>query len=289
MMTLDLFAQRYDNRLMNIISLDDKSAQLKTIIRALERVLVAFSGGTDSSYLLSVCLDLLGPERVLAATIDSPLTPRSELAAAKELAQELGARHQIVPWDDLAIPMIASNPPDRCYHCKHSRFTALREIAQEKGFTHLVHGENLEDAADYRPGAQAASELAVRAPLLEAGLTKAEIRSLSRQRGLSNWNLPARACLASRFPYGTQLTAENLARVEAAEDLIHQSLGLRQFRVRDHHPVARLEVEPEHITLLASPEVREQIVTRLQELGYHYVTLDLKGYRMGSLNDVLDQ
>jgi uncharacterized protein len=272
---------------MNTVSLDSKIKQLQAIIQGLGRVVVAFSGGVDSSYLLSACLDLLGSEHVLAVTVDSPLMPSSELAMARKLAQELGAEHLMVRWDDLADPQVASNPADRCYHCKRGRFLALQKLAAEHNFGSLVHGENSDDAADYRPGTRAARELDVLAPLAEAGLTKAEIRTLSYQRGLFTWDLPPKACLASRFPYGTPLTAEGLARVEAAEAFLETRFGLRQFRVRDHHPVARLEVEPDDIPRLAAPDARESIAIRLQELGYLYVALDLKGYRMGSLNDAI--
>lgn len=263
------------------------SKELETNIRDLGRLVVAYSGGVDSSYLLAIALDLLGPENVLAVTVDSPLLPRSELATARKLARDLKAPHLVVWLDDLADPQVAANPADRCYHCKRGRFIALRAIAAERGFKHLVHGENLDDAGDYRPGARAARELNVRAPLAEVGLTKAEIRALSQERGLFTWDMPARACLGSRFPYGTPLTVEGLARVEAAERFLEDEFGLVQFRVRDHHPVARLEVEAQEIIRLAAPGVRERIVAELGELGYRYVALDLGGYRMGSLNDAI--
>lgn len=262
-------------------------ADLNTIIRRLGRVAVAFSGGVDSSYLLSVATDLLGPADVLAVTVDSPLTRRSELAVAENLAGSLGVRHLNIRRDDLADPDVASNPVDRCYYCKLGRFSDLIKIAHAHCFDHIVHGENADDADDYRPGTRAAHQLNVRAPLAEAGLTKAEIRDLSRRRGLITWNMPARACLASRFPYGTALTIEGLRRVEAAERFLECEFGLRQVRVRDHLPVARLEVEPDDIARLASPQAREQIVTTLGQLGYTYIALDLRGYRMGSLNDVI--
>ncbi len=281
------FLQSRDNGIMNDTTLNGKLAQLQAIVEQLGRVVVAFSGGVDSSYLLSVAADLLGPDNVLGVTVDSPLMRRSEIAVAQEVAGALGVQHLIVRRDDLADPMVASNPVDRCYYCKFGRFTDLREIAQEQGFENLVHGENTDDADDYRPGTRAAHQLNVRAPLAEAGLTKAEVRQLSRQRGLITWEMPARACLASRFPYRTALTAEGLGRVEAAEAFLEEQFGLRQLRVRDHYPIARLEVEPDDIARLAAPEARERIVTRLRQLGYTYVALDLKGYRMGSLNDVI--
>lgn len=261
--------------------------ELASIIDGLGRIAVAYSGGTDSSYLLAVCIDVLGPGQVLALTADSPLTPRSELASARTLARELGARHIVLPYDDLDNPLIVANPPDRCYHCKFNRFEALLDIARAEGFERLVHGENADDAGDYRPGSRAAEELGVRAPLREAGLSKARVRALSRERGLPTWDRPANACLASRFPYGTPITLEGLARVEAAEEILRKAWGLDQLRVRDHHPVARIEVPETEITRLARRENRAIAVQALRGLGYRYVTLDLAGYRMGSLNDDL--
>jgi uncharacterized protein len=265
-----------------------KKTHLQEIVARLGSVAVAYSGGTDSTYLLAVCLDVLGAENVLALTADSPLTPRAELAEARALAEQLGARHRVLPSDDLANPAIVANPPDRCYHCKFSRFSDLLEIARAEGFDHLLHGENADDAADYRPGSRAAEELGIRAPLREAGLTKAGVRALSKERGLPTWDRPANACLASRFPYGTHLTAEGLARVEAAEEELKRAWGLRQLRVRDHFPVARIEVPPVDIARLAQPGMRTSAVEKLRTLGYRYVTLDLTGYRMGSLNDELE-
>jgi uncharacterized protein len=207
---------------------------------------------------------------------------------AQRLASELGARHQVLPSDELSIPAIVANPPDRCYHCKFTRFEALQDVARAKGLANLVHGENADDAQDYRPGSRAAKELGVRAPLREAELTKSEVRHLSRERGLATWDKPANACLASRFPYGTPLTVEGLARVESAEDALRRIWGLRQLRVRDHFPVARLEVPAEEISRLVTPQNRATAIKALRRLGYRYVTLDLAGYRMGSLNDELE-
>jgi uncharacterized protein len=262
--------------------------RLHEIIKELDSVAVAFSGGTDSSYLLAACLDLLGTDHTLALTVHSPLTHRSDLEDAQAVSRQLGARHVILSHNDLAGPEIAANPPDRCYHCKLSRFEALLSVARAEGFDILVHGENADDAADYRPGSRAAEELGVRAPLREAGLGKADIRTLSRERGLPTWDKPANACLATRFPYGTPLTLESLARVEAAEKALQSAWDLRHIRVRDHFPVARLEVPPEEIPRLAQPGNRALAVSQLRSLGYRYVTLDLAGYRMGSMNDELD-
>ena len=262
--------------------------RLREIIAALDTVAVAYSGGTDSSYLLSACIDVLGAGRVLALTADSPLTPRAELNSARALANHLGARHMVLPHDDLANPTIVANPPDRCYHCKFDRFQVLIEVARAEGFARLVHGENTDDMGDYRPGSRAADELGVRAPLREADLAKADVRALARKRGLPNWDRPASACLASRFPYGTRLRAEDLARVEAAEEILQRNWGLSQLRVRDHYPVARVEVPAAEIARLAKPQHRTVAVEELRALGYHYVALDLMGYRMGSLNDELE-
>lgn len=267
---------------------DPATLRLYELVLQLGSVAIAFSGGTDSSYLLAVCLDLLGPDKVLALTADSPLTPHAELAEARALAAQLGAQHRILSTDDLAVENIAANPPDRCYHCKFTRFSALLEIARNEGLSVLVHGENADDASDYRPGSRAAEELGVQAPLREAGLTKADVRRLSSARGLPNWNKPANACLASRFPYGTALTLEGLARVESAEAALRQIWKLDQLRVRDLHPLARIEVPPDEISRIAHPERRAAAVEALRHLGYRYIALDLDGYRMGSLNDVLE-
>jgi pyridinium-3,5-biscarboxylic acid mononucleotide sulfurtransferase len=261
-----------------------KLARLRAVLATFDKAAVAYSGGVDSSYLLSACADTLGTARVLAVTVDSPFVPRADMATARQIAQQLGVEHRIVPFDDLAIPEVAVNPARRCYYCKRARFTALlAQMAEIKGMQ-VVHGENADDHLDYRPGSAAAQELGVRAPLSEAGLTKADIRTLSRQRGLPTWDHPSAACLASRFPYDTPLTREGLERVERAEELLQQMLKLRHLRVRDHFPIARIEVAAEEVAQLAAPALRVRIAEGLHALGYRYVTLDLDGYRMGSLN-----
>ncbi len=262
--------------------------ELEQKLSEMHRVVVAFSGGADSAYLLAVSVDVLGAENVLAVTVNSPLLPAAELARAEELTRELGVSHLIVDYNDLADARVAANSPERCYYCKRARFSLLQELARERGFEYVIHGENADDADDYRPGARAAQELGIRAPLAETGLTKAEIRELSRRRGLPTWDLPAQACLASRFPYHTPLTREGLERVAAAERILRDEFALRQLRVRDHYPVARLEVEEGEMARLVEAAVRARIVGKLKDLGYTYVTLDLSGYRMGSLNEQIN-
>ncbi|MHB1318292.1 MAG: ATP-dependent sacrificial sulfur transferase LarE [Anaerolineae bacterium] len=263
-----------------------KEQRLFEIIGAMPSVAIAFSGGVDSSYLLSACIDTLGAERVEAITVDSPLLPRPELHTAREIARLVGARHRIVPVDELQDPDISANPPDRCYYCKRLRFQELITLADSAmpGRV-LLHGENADDHLDYRPGSRAAVELGVRAPLAEAGLTKADIRVLSRQRGLPTWDHPAEACLATRFPSGTALTAGGLERVERAENALHTLLGIGGLRVRDHYPLARIELPAEQIARIAEYLLRERVVAALREAGYRYVTVDLSGYRKGSMND----
>jgi pyridinium-3,5-biscarboxylic acid mononucleotide sulfurtransferase len=270
-------------------AIERRERRLFAILSGLGRVAVAFSGGVDSSYLLAAAIDALGRDRVVALTADSPLLPRAERDTAVEVAQLLDAEHRLIPFDDLAIAGVVENSPQRCYHCKRARFEALRALAAETDGAVLVHGENVDDADDYRPGAVAARELGVRAPLAEAGLTKADIRALSRRRGLPTWDHPAAACLASRFPYGTPLTREGLERVERAERALQVVTGLRQVRVRDHHPVARIEVPPDDIARLAAPDMRQRVHDEVMAAGYRYVALDLLGYRTGSLNEGIEK
>jgi uncharacterized protein len=248
-------------------------------------VCVAFSGGVDSTFLLKVAKDVLGDD-VLAVTATSPTYPESELKEARRLAESIGVEHLMVDSNELKIPGFSENSPNRCYHCKSDLFRKLRAVAGRRGGYVVADGSNLDDAGDYRPGREAAKKLGVRSPLAEARLTKSDIRALSRQMGLSTWDKPSFACLSSRFPYGEPITEEKLRMVEAAEGLLKEC-GFTQFRVRYHDGLARLELLPGEMLMLGSEELRLRIYDDLRKLGFTYVSADLKGYRTGSMNEVL--
>ncbi len=271
-------------------SAPDATAKLAVLVARLAELksaLLAFSGGVDSTFLAYVAGEALG-QSFLAVTAASETYPQRERRESEELAKKYGFRHVVVPTSELGIEGFSDNPPERCYYCKKELFETLRRIAAEQGVAHVLDGQNADDVDDYRPGAKAAEELGVISPLQEAGLTKEEIRELSRERGLPTWDKPAYACLASRFPYGQKITAEKLDRVGSAEDVL-RAMGLAQLRVRDDQgTTARIEVSAEDIPRLAG-ELRAEIVSRFIALGYKYVSLDMQGYRTGSMNEVLDE
>lgn len=262
---------------------DTTLERLRAIFRPMASVMVAFSGGVDSSFVLKIAHDTVG-ERVLALTTTSPTMPDADRRSALEIATRVGARHLVIDSNELDIPGYAQNPLNRCYLCKHNLFTVCEAKAREFGIEHIVDGLNLDDLRDYRPGIKAASETGVRHPLVEAELSKADVRKLSRLLGLPTWDRPASPCLSSRFPYGTEITLGGLHKVERAEELLH-SLGFNVARVRYHGDIARLEVESAEISRLLQPAVRELVDSELKRLGFRFVTVDLKGFRSGSLNE----
>ena len=262
-----------------------KLDNLKNILMQMNSVLVAFSGGVDSTFLLKVAHDVLD-ENVLAVTASSETYPNWEFEEAKELAESLGANHQVIETSELSNPDFSKNPPDRCYYCKTELFSKLKEIATDDNINWVADGSTVDDEDDFRPGRKAAKELGVKSPLLEAGFSKDEIRKTSKLLDLPTWDKPSFACLASRFPYGTELNKKDLMRVEQAEDVI-RDIGVKQVRVRHHQDVARIEVGQDEVNKFIESGIREKVVDELKALGYFYVSLDLAGYRSGSLNDVL--
>ncbi len=266
---------------------EEKIERLKEIISEMQRVLVAFSGGMDSTFLLKVCVDVLGRENVIAVTATSPTYQMDELEEAKNIARIFGVKHFIIQTNEMENEKFLANPVDRCYLCKKELFSKLKEIASKYRIEYVLDASNSSDALDYRPGMKAARELGIRSPLIEANITKDEIRKLSAEMNLPTASKPPQPCLASRFPYGERITEEKLEMVAKAEKFLKE-MGFKVVRVRHHGKVARIEVGKDEIARLMEERMREKIYEKLREIGYTWVCLDLLGYRSGSMNEAIN-
>jgi uncharacterized protein len=267
-------------------SIENKLEQVKNELKALDKVLVAFSGGVDSTLLLKIASEAL-PGKVLAVTATSPTYPAYEFEEAVKIANDLRVPHKTVESRELSNKNFVENSPERCYHCKTELFTDLQKMAREEGYNAVLDASNADDVDDYRPGMKAARELGIISPLKTAGFSKNEIRSLSKEMGLHTWDKPSFACLASRFPYGTKITARNLETVAEGEKFL-KNMGFKQFRVRHHAPIVRLELDDDGMLKIQKEKIREDIIRKFKELGYLYITVDIQGYRTGSLNEGLE-
>jgi uncharacterized protein len=263
-----------------------KLENLKSDLKKMGKVLIAFSGGVDSTFLLKVAKETLADE-VIAVIAQSPTYPEEEVESAKEICQGLKVKYQIIETDEFSDDNFIKNPKERCYFCKKELFSKLLQIAKENNIQYVLDGSNYDDKSDFRPGTIAKNELGVRSPLMELGFSKQEIRKYSKELGLPTWGKPSYACLASRIPYGTKITEEILKKVGEGEKFL-KSLGFKQLRVRHHGSIARIEVEEKDIPRILEVDLRSQIINKFNKLGYIYVTLDLNGYRSGSMNEVLD-
>lgn len=266
--------------------LKEKIERLKEIFERMGKAAVAYSGGVDSTFLLRMARDTLGTENVLAVTAFSPLYPERELKGAQKIAEDMGVRHCLIASNELGMEGFKENPPDRCYLCKRGLFGELKKAAFREGMTSVIEGSTLDDEMDHRPGKRAIRELGIRSPLVEASFTKADVRTASKMLGLPTWDKPSFACLASRFPYGEKITEESLKKIDEAETFLIE-LGFRQVRVRHYNDLARIEVYQEEIGKLLDVEMRKKVVERLKKIGYKYITVDLQGFRSGSMNEVL--
>jgi uncharacterized protein len=279
--------RRCEERILpGIVGLSEKQKHLESLLKEWGSVVVAFSGGVDSTFLLKVAHDLLG-DRAIAVTARSSTFPTRELEEARAFARGIGAAHVEIVSEELDIEEFRRNPADRCYHCKHQLFTKIMETAQAHGIGHVADGSNLDDLSDYRPGLKALSELGIASPLRDVGMTKEDVRRLSREMGLPTWNKPAFACLSSRIPYGEEITREKLDMIDRAERHLID-LGFRQVRVRHHGEIARLEVAPEERARFFDEGLLDGVHDQLISFGFRYVALDLKGYRTGSMNEALE-
>lgn len=265
--------------------LTGKLKALETILTGMHSVIVAYSGGVDSTFLLKVAVKALG-SRAIAATASSETYTVKELREASKNALDMGVKHIVVRTNELDDPNFSSNPPERCYYCKRTLFTKLTELARKEGSDHVIDGSTFDDDRDFRPGIQAAAEFHVRSPLREAGFTKDEIRMLSQEMNLPTWDKPSSPCLATRFPYGTHITREKIVRVACAEEFL-TGFGIRQLRVRDHGIIARIEVLRMDMPLFLDEKQALQVTEKFKALGYTYITLDIQGYRTGSMNELL--
>lgn len=271
-----------------IMTIKDKSNSLQQILKDLKKVVLAYSGGVDSTLLLKVAVDTLGAENVLACIAVSPSLAQSQHEQARQLAQKIGAKLKEIELDELSDPNYSANKADRCFHCKSHVYSILTDVAKQEGFDHVICGHNLDDADDYRPGNRAAEVFNVHSPLAEAKMTKDDIRQLSRQLDLPTAELPASPCLASRVSYGLDITAQKLNQIEQAEEFLKQ-FGLVEFRLRHHGQLARIEVRPEDFEKVMTEPARSKIIEKIKSLGFKFVTLDMQGFRSGSLNEMLTE